>query len=148
MSIHETRNCIFLAFDCILFTEPIKLMLSKFYASLANFYLFAGINITNLLQLLHINSYQLPQCKKGVLHIRNEWNYLHVSMYFTINKHVFLLFKAGVDRNTNGGIWDLLTAGRSEKDLFDRTTVTLRMHLKTTENNIVKLLCNTEYILK
>lgn len=74
-----------------------------------------------------------------------ELNYLHISIYFTIVKCAFFLFKAGVDGIKDGGIWDLLTAGRIDKKSSDRTTVT--QHWKTTEHNIVKIICKVQNII-
>lgn len=62
--------------------------------------------------------------KEGVL------NYLHISIYFTISKHVFVLLKAVIDRRRDDSIRDQLTAGRLLKVFFGGTIQTPRLPLK------------------
>lgn len=96
LSIHETRTRIFFA---ILFTEPSSL---KFYVSLAKFYLLAWNNVTHPLQLPTTREHNAKKSVEGMK--PRELNYLHISIYFTILKCVFFLFKAGVDGKTDGVI--------------------------------------------
>lgn len=96
-----------------------------------------------------LRSVMLTQCKKGVLLTVSgiwpeEFNYLHISMYFTTIKRVCPLFNAGVDRLIDGGIWEPQTAGRSEREpsgLLVKCVLLTRTHLKTTEHKIDKLWC-------
>lgn len=60
---------------------------------------------------------------------KSERAYLHVCMYFTARKCVFLLFKASVDGLPNGGVRGRHTAGGNDSSMAPvLRLVTLRTH--------------------
>lgn len=64
-----------------------------------------------------------------------ELIYLHISMYFTMVRCIFLLFKAGINPVTDGGIRGPRTAGWGDKIPLEKWPVTLGRHLHRTQHN-------------